>query len=263
MAVENFDAKKLRRDYFSKYFPYDEELKKIIDAKQQRSHDFLINPVVQNIHIYLVEYLLAFSCKWFNKNRFSVLDWGCGKCQVSYLLKKRNVNVISCDIEREHDDSAFGQDTPIADFANIDVTPLKHEYLLPFADETFDVVLSFGVLEHVSNDRQSLIEINRILKTGGLFFCFWLPCKYSPRQKLEQLKTHYHDKLYNGKIKRLLEKTNYNILDYWYRDLLPFRRIPFGRKKFRIMENFDNWLCRNTLLRYFASNIEFVANKKG
>jgi len=207
MALENICFRNLREKYFSKYYPYDDELAKIVDIKQtsqlkkkEESHEFLKKPMWQNMYIYLVEYLLAFSQKWFDSNNFTILDWGCGKCQVSYLLKKRNVIITSCDIETKRGDSAFGQYTPIADFTNIDIIPLKHEYFLPFTDKTFDVVLSFGVLEHVPNERQSLIELNRILKPNGLFFCFWLPYKYSWKQKREQLKgSHYHDRLYTIK----------------------------------------------------------------
>jgi len=268
MPAENFNFKELRKDYFSRYFPYDEELAKIVDIKQtcelkkkEESHDFLKNPLVQNMHIYLVEYLLAFSNRWFNRDNFTILDWGCGKCQISFLLKKKNINVASCDVETEHGDSAFGQYTPIAGFAGINVIPLKHEYIMPFNEESFDVVLSFGVLEHVPNDRQSLAEINRILKPNGLFFCFWLPYKYSWRQKLEHLKgIYYHDRLYEiNKIKDLLDKTEFSLLDYWYRDLLPYRsKSPFYRR----LEKMDNWLCNNIFLKYFATNIEFVAAKK-
>jgi hypothetical protein len=108
------------------------------------------------------------------------------------------------------------------------------------------------------------MEINRVLKPKGLFFCFWLPGKYSWSQNLIRLKgNYYHDRLYNKKkVKYLLEETKFNLVDYWHRDFLPFRKIPFGRKNFRIMENFDNWLCWNTVLKYFASNIEFVSSKK-
>jgi len=268
MAVEYFSFMELRKDYFSKYYSYDYELAEIVNKKQtsdlkkpEESHEFLKKPMWQNMHIYLVEYLLAFSQKWFGSNNFTVLDWGCGKCQVSYLLKKRNAKIISCDIETERVDSAFGQYTPIADFAGINVIPLKHEYLLPFDDKTFDVVLSFGVLEHVPNERQSLTEINRILKPNGLFFCFWLPYKYSWKQKREQLKgSHYHDRLYNiKKVKQLLEENKFALLDYWYRDLLPKGYAP---PFYRSIEKLDNWLCRNTFVKHFASNIEFVANKK-
>jgi SAM-dependent methyltransferase len=269
VVVENkFSPKKLRAEYFSKYFPYDDELAKIVDMKQntklkktEQSHDFLKKPMWQNMYIYLVEYLLAFSREWFKKHNFTVLDWGCGKCHVSYLLKKRKIDVVSCDIETtEHADSAFGQYIPIAEFANINVIPLRHEYILPFPDKSFDVVLSFGVLEHASNDKQSLIEINRILKPNGLFFCFWLPYKYSWKQRREYLKgNHYHDRLYDiNKVKYLLDGTQFNLIDYWYRDLLPKRYAPLFYRK---IEKVDNWFCGNTLLKYFASNIEFVANK--
>jgi SAM-dependent methyltransferase len=265
--IIEFNARKIRLEYFKKYFPYDEELAKIVDIKQtseskkrEQNHDFLKKPMWQNMHIYLVEYLLAFSQKWFNQKSVSVLDWGCGKCQVSYLLQKRNADVTSCDVEAERGDSAFGQYTPIADFAKINIVPLKHEYILPFSDGSFNVVISFGVLEHVPNDKESLAEINRILKPNGLFFCFWLPYKYSWKQKRHSMKgSHYHDRLYTiANIRELLSETEFSLMDYWYRDLLPKRYAPSFYRK---IENFDNWLCRKTFFKYFASNIEFVAKK--
>ena len=45
--------------------------------------------------------------------------------------------------------------------------------LLPFAGNTFDLVLSHEVLEHVQDDRATLREIVRVLKPGGrlVLFC--------------------------------------------------------------------------------------------
>jgi SAM-dependent methyltransferase len=137
---------------------------------------------------------------------------------------------------------------------------LKHEYLLPFDDETFEVILSFGVLEHVPNDKQSLMEINRILKPNGLFFCFYLPYKYSWRSKIIYMKgSRYHDHFYDRNIvENLIKETGFHLVDLWYRDMLPLKSQFYN---FRKIENVDNWFCRNTLLKYLASNIEFVANK--
>ena len=143
------------------------------DKRKIESHDFLRNPLMQYMHIYLVEYLTAFSKTWFKQNNIKMLDWGCGKGQVSYLCKKRDINITSCDIENASaGDSYFGQYTPIIEYSKIDVVPLKHPYELPFDGETFETVLSFGVLEHVPNDIESLKEINRVLKNGGLFSVF-------------------------------------------------------------------------------------------
>lgn len=41
---------------------------------------------------------------------------------------------------------------------------------LPLADNKFDAVLLLEVLEHVSDDRQALCEIHRVLKPGGKLY---------------------------------------------------------------------------------------------
>lgn len=43
---------------------------------------------------------------------------------------------------------------------------------LPFADGSFDVVLSHEVLEHVADDRQAVAEALRVLKPGGRLVLF-------------------------------------------------------------------------------------------
>lgn len=263
-----FCAKAVRKTIFLTKFPFDEELMRIVDPFP--SHAFLKNPNMHNAHIYLVEYVVAFSRQYFGRSDFKILDWGAGKCQVSYLLKKRGLDVTACDLamDEQDSDSTFGQETPIKDFMNLEVVPLRHEYKLPFADNSFDVVLSFGVLEHVPNDQESLKEIGRILKPNGLFFCTFLPYALSYKQNLHYIKgDRYHDHFYsNRKVKRLLKNANMRWLDHWYRDLFPI--TPFAKKKFLAAHyyeysKFENRLCWYTVLGRLASNIEFVAvNKK-
>ena len=43
---------------------------------------------------------------------------------------------------------------------------------LPYPDETFDVLLSHEVLEHVSDDRAAVCEAHRVLKPGGRLIVF-------------------------------------------------------------------------------------------
>ena len=40
---------------------------------------------------------------------------------------------------------------------------------LPFADESFDCVVSFQVIEHIKRDREFVHEVRRVLKKGGKF----------------------------------------------------------------------------------------------
>ncbi|MHC4515836.1 MAG: class I SAM-dependent methyltransferase [Planctomycetota bacterium] len=43
-------------------------------------------------------------------------------------------------------------------------------YQLPFADDSFDLVALFDVIEHIEDDRQVLAEVKRILKPDGQVF---------------------------------------------------------------------------------------------
>jgi SAM-dependent methyltransferase len=226
-----------------------------------KEFDFLRNPVVQNIYNYQINYLLDFSKEWFNKTSFDILDWGCGKGYISYLLKNKNMPVISCDVSNTGASSAFGINSPIFSMAKINVVELKHDYILPFESSSFDVVLSFGVLEHVANDLESLREIQRILRPNGLFFCFYLPYKLSYTQNISHLMGNwYHNVLYwKRDVKRLLRESNFHLLDIWHRALLP--KNSFIPPFYYGVEKIDNWLCNYSVLKYFATNIEFVAYK--
>jgi SAM-dependent methyltransferase len=42
---------------------------------------------------------------------------------------------------------------------------------LPFADETFDVFISFETIEHVDDDAAYVREARRVVKRGGVFVC--------------------------------------------------------------------------------------------
>jgi SAM-dependent methyltransferase len=52
---------------------------------------------------------------------------------------------------------------------NLQVAPSES---LPFPDDSFDVVLLHEVLEHVTDDRQSVAEALRVLSTGGRVLIF-------------------------------------------------------------------------------------------
>jgi SAM-dependent methyltransferase len=131
-----------------------------------------------------------------------VLDWGCGMGQMTYLMKRRGFEVVSFDV-REPGDAL--PTTPLSEFVDRIVTtePTK----LPFEDNTFDAVLSCGVLEHVDefsapgNERKSLLEIARILRPGGRVLIYQLPQQLAWQEALiRRFKLGYaHPRRYTGR----------------------------------------------------------------
>lgn len=85
-----------------------------------------------------------------------ILDIGCGNGDYTRLFK--NNNIIGLDIQ----DLRYRK--------SIDKFKFK-KYSgrkLPFKTSSFDVVVSFDVIEHVKNEEEFLYEINRVLKPNGL-----------------------------------------------------------------------------------------------
>jgi SAM-dependent methyltransferase len=252
----------IRNRSFRKELALDSELQSMV--RNYPSHRFLLNPAALNAYSYLVDFVQAFSEARFAKpiSRISILDWGCGKGQVSFLLKRRAARVTSCDYCGENHpngDSSFGQDTPIIRSAGIAVDRMDDPVQLSYPEGSFDVVLSFGVLEHVRSDIDSLREIRRVLCPGGVLFCFYLPYFLSWTQRVSRLfGNDYHDRLYTSRrVQELLGATGYELLDLWYRQLLPKNTIRYP--SYRWAEALDQTLVRFTPLKYLATNIEFVA----
>lgn len=260
MHKKNTNLSSLRSKHFQKCLNINNQLVDL--SRNLESHSFLRNPASQSIYLYLIDYVRGFCENWFQADLTTLkfLDWGCGKGFISFLMREIGAQITSCDV-LGGEDSAFSQSTPIIDKISLPVVLLEHPYILPFEDTSFDVVLSFGVLEHVSNDLESLKEIYRVLKPHGLLFCFFLPYYFSWTQRLAHLRgDFYHDRLYTKeKVKQLLDRSNLQLLDLWHRQLFPKNRIVYTN--YHSFELLDQWLIENTFLKYIATNIEFVVFK--
>ena len=223
------------------------------------SHRFLGNStqaVFQRQVAFLTEVLTSHLRK--GPAELSVLDWGCGKGHISYLLAQRGFKVTSCDVESRSDDSAFGQETPIISERKIDVVALRDAVRLPFESATFDCVTSFGVLEHVPRDLESLQEIRRVLKPSGLLYITFLPYPLSWTQAVARLRgNHYHDRLYwRRRLADLAAGSGLAVQSVWLGQLFPKNSIPLRWDS--ALEPVDRALCRYTPLKYFATNLEAV-----
>jgi ubiquinone/menaquinone biosynthesis C-methylase UbiE len=103
------------------------------------------------------------------KEKQNFLEVGCGNGAVSkYIAKKYLLNVTGVDVDPEQIQLAQENidDIPDVHFLEADATNL------PFQDSDFDIVLSFGVMHHISNWLDALREIKRVLKPKGYFIYF-------------------------------------------------------------------------------------------
>lgn len=144
-----------------------------------------------------------------------LLDWGCGYGQMTYLLRRRGLNVVAFDIAPPESELP-----PLPICHDLQVVRTLDEVKLPFPDDEFDAVLSCGVLEHVEeasehgDERLSLVEIHRILRPGGVLFIYQLPQKMAWQEAiLRKLGTGYtHPRRYTGReIRRLLGNYGYRV----------------------------------------------------
>lgn len=187
-----------------------------------------------------------------------VLDWGCGKGHISYLLRRAGFQATACDVDAQADDSAFGQATPIIVEQGIDVVPLPDKVMLPFANASFDVVLSIGVLEHVEDDAASLRELRRVLKPSGLCLISFLPYTLSWTQRLAHARgDRYHSRLYSrASFARLAVGAGFRVMRISHGQLFPKNSVSLRAAS--MLEPLDRALCRYTPLRVLATNLEIV-----
>ncbi len=106
----------------------------------------------------------------------AVLDWGCNHGPDSCLLRAafgEALDIHACDVIEE---STF---PTVRAYARPIYKQLSDIVRLPYEAQQFDAVIGSGVLEHVAMDYESLREIHRILKPGGLFVVTYYPYEYS------------------------------------------------------------------------------------
>jgi len=225
-------------------------------SSRTATHKFL-GGATQGCYIRMVKLLASiYTQQGLDLSTVRVLDWGVGKGHISYLMKVAGFDVKSCDVVSSDDDSSFGQDTPILREKSINVIPLNDPWLLPFKDGEFDMVVSFGVLEHVPNDYESLRELRRIIKPGGIFFFSFLPYWLSWSQRLAHLRgNRYHPRLYKvRRLARMASDASFEVDHIWHGQLFPKNSFPHSNH----LERVDRFLTRVTPLKYFATNIEGI-----
>jgi SAM-dependent methyltransferase len=89
-----------------------------------------------------------------------ILDEGCGVGMYVRALLPYAQTVYGTEVETDY----LLQAVQTVPEAHLSLTPAEQ---LPFPENSFDLLLSHEVLEHVHDDRQAVAEIVRVLKPGG------------------------------------------------------------------------------------------------
>jgi SAM-dependent methyltransferase len=95
-----------------------------------------------------------------------ILDFGCGCARVDRWLQYEATSseLHACDIDEQA--IAWNQ----ANLPGIQFARNDHEPPLPYADETFDLLINHSVFTHIDEQMQDvwLAELHRVLKPGGI-----------------------------------------------------------------------------------------------
>jgi SAM-dependent methyltransferase len=92
----------------------------------------------------------------------AILEIGCGKGLLLNNLQKLGHNVTGIDL----DDSAIAQCH--ASFPDV-ASKVGSGDCIDFPAQSFDVVLSFDVFEHIRDSNRHLSEVNRVLRSDGVY----------------------------------------------------------------------------------------------
>lgn len=114
-----------------------------------------------------------------------VLDAGAGFGRHAFELARRGANVVALDYSAQEVITTRGTFGAMVAAGEIDearyVGALQGDATrLPFADGSFDRVITSEVLEHIQADTDAIAELVRVLRPGGTFACTvptWYPEK--------------------------------------------------------------------------------------
>ena len=99
-----------------------------------------------------------------------VLDLGCGNGRHAIYFASQGLQAAGVDVSQQAID--WANDWSKREGLQVDFR-VSDIVALPFEDNTFDAVVSHGVLDHVrpATARQAAAEVHRVLKPEGLFYC--------------------------------------------------------------------------------------------
>lgn len=148
------------------------------------------------------EYFDIINDSIINKTTYAV-DIGCGSGRWTKVMASRAGFIEAVDPSN----AIFAADRLLKNIDNVRLTRASIN-TLPFDDETFDFAMCVGVLHHIPDTRQAMMDCVKKVKRGGYFYTYL-----------------YHDISHKG----LLTRTAFAVSDTLRKGI---SRMPAGIKKF-------------------------------
>lgn len=199
----------------------------------------------------LVEDLAKFHFAGQYATAKSVLDAGCGAGQGSaYLARNGARYVIGVDISPEA--VAYASDCYISRerlrnlaFGRMDVTRLA------FREQTFDMVTSIEVIEHLDEPEQYVAELRRLLKDKGLLVLS-TPNKQISSPTPGSMWPHHVHEFYPDELQALLERY-FSDVELWGLSIPVYDQHPVRRVVHRLAPLFKPILPINIRTRFLPT----------
>ena len=196
-----------------------------------------------------------------------ILDWGCGYGLMTRLLTDRGLEVTAIDYDPAEPEARA---QPLERFPGLAAVRTSEPVQLPFEDESFDAVLSMGVLEHVPNPDGSLDELHRVLRPGGTLYCYKLPNRWSYLEWIARRsgRMYFHgqlpdDRLYTpAEARALFERHNLAVAQARPANMLPLTlTADWVNRVAPVIWPLNRALSRVPILNLLATNVEVTARR--
>lgn len=197
-----------------------------------------------------------------------VLDWGAGNGHFSTFLVRSGYRATGYSFEPFDFVEALREPAYVA-VPGDPASPVR----LPFADASFDGVVSCGVLEHVrefaGTEAGSIAEIARVLRPGGVFICYHFPNAGSWIEFLSRLTPgkYAHQHRFTARdIRALARDAGLDLLEHGRYQVIPrnlWGRLPRTVRDSRLLARAVDALetLAGAVARPIAQNWYFVARK--
>jgi ubiquinone/menaquinone biosynthesis C-methylase UbiE len=141
---------------------------------------------------------------------------------------------------------------------------------LPYADEEFGSVLSCGVLEHVARPDESLSELRRVLRPGGMLYVYKLPNRFSYLEAIaRRMNLYYHgkapdDRVYDRRSAEALVRAHgFTITEFRRTNMLPLTLSgELIARAANVIWAANRLLARVPGLNLAATNLELIAVRR-